>query len=312
MNEAKMHKSTVPLSIKAHQLAKKFAAQQLTSEKGKQVYLNILSVYAVHRYLKYLGIHTNLEQSDCWQLSNQVISDIADLVLPDINQRLVCCPILPGQTHFELPLEVTENLLGYIGVQFSDMLREVELMGFLPVNQVSEEQMVNIGIDELRSLDILIEHIYAAKAAQQAEDITQQPGLLNNLKNINIAEIFQQTLKDISSEPAPSYATRSLSISTLVTAINLGSQNILLIAEITPKDLQRQRVSLRLEAIDSEELPALQLSIIDEYEHIFPHKIDLETPTHIQLQPFIAGIGEAFQVKIVSQEISIVENFVIY
>ncbi|MBD2676297.1 MULTISPECIES: DUF1822 family protein [Nostoc] len=312
MNEAKMHKSTVPLSIKAHQLAKKFAAQQLTPEKGKQVYLNILSVYAVHRYLKYLGIHTNLEQSDCWQLSNQVISDIADLVLPDINQRLACCPILPGQIHFELPLEVTENLLGYIGVQFSDMLREVELMGFLPVNQVSEQQMVNIGIDELRSLDILIEHIYAAKAAQQTEDITQQPGLLNKLKNINIAEIFQQTLKDIYSEPAPSYATRSLSLSTLVTAINLGSQNILLIAEITPKDLQRQRVSLRLEAIDSEELPSLQLSIIDESEHIFPHKIDLETPTHIQLQPFIAGIGEAFQVKIVSEEISIVENFVIY
>lgn len=312
MNEAKMHKSTIPLSIKAHHLAKKFAAQQLTPEKGKQVYLNILSVYAVHRYLKYLGIHTNLEDSDCWQLSNQVISNIADLVLPDINQRLACCPILPEQTHFEFPLEVTENLFGYVGVQFNDMLREVELMGFLPVNQVSEQQMVNIGIDELRSLDILIEHIYAAKAAQQTEDITHQPGLLNKLKNINISEIFQQTLKDISSESAPSYATRSLSISTLVTAINLGSQNILLIAEITPKDLQRQRVSLRLEAIDSEELPSLQLSIIDESEHIFPHNIDFKSPNHIQIQPFIARIGEAFQVKIVSEGISVIEKFVIY
>ncbi|BAY75530.1 hypothetical protein NIES25_19760 [Nostoc linckia NIES-25] len=312
MNEAKMHKSTVPLSRKAHQLAKKFAVQQLTPEKGKQVYLNILSVYAVHRYLKYLGIHTNLEQSDCWQLSNHIISDIADLVLPDINQRLVCCPILPGQTHFELSLEVTENLLGYIGVQFNDLLREVELMGFLPVNQVSEQEIVNIAIDELRSLDIFIEHIYAVKAAQYIEDITQQPGLLNKLKNTNIAEIFQETLKDISSETVPFYATRSLSISTLVTAINLGSKNILLIAEIIPKDQQRQRVSLRLEAIDTEELPSLQLSIIDESEHIFPYKIDLESPTYIQLQPFIARLGEAFQVKIVSEGISIIENFVIY
>ncbi len=304
MNQAKMHKSTVPLSRKAHQLAKKFAAQQLTPEKGKQVYLNILSVYAVHRYLKYLGIHTNLEDSDCWQLSNQVISDIADLVLPDINQRLECRPILPGQTHFDLPLEVTENLLGYVGVQFSDMLKEVELMGFLPVNQVSEQQMVNVGINELRSPDTLIEHIYAVKAAQQS-------GLLNKLKNINIAEIFQQTLKDISSEPTPSYATRGVSITSLVTAINLGSQKILLIAEITPKDQHRQRVCLHIEAIDAEQLPSFQLSIIDESEQIFPHQIDLESPTHIQLQPFIAHMGEAFQVKIVSGEISMIENFVI-
>ncbi|WP_414572892.1 DUF1822 family protein [Nostoc sp. CCY 9925] len=311
IDQAKIHKFTVPLSRKAHQLAKKFAAQQLTPEKGKQVYLNILSVYAVHRYLKYLGINTNLEQSDCWQLSNQVISDIADLILPDINQRLECCPILPGQTHFELPLEVTKNLLGYVGVQFNDMLREVEIRGFLPVNQVSEQEMINIGIDELRSLDILIEHVSAAKAAQHTEVITQEPGLLNKLKNINIADIFQQTLKDISSEPAPSYATRSLPITTLVTAINLGSQNILLITEITPKDQQRQRVCLRLEAIDTEELPSFQLSIIDESEQIFPHKIDSESSSYIQLQPFIARIGEAFQVKIVSEGISILENFVI-
>ncbi|PHJ61104.1 hypothetical protein VF14_04425 [Nostoc linckia z18] len=312
MSDAKMHKSTVPLSRKAHQLAKKFAAQQLTPEKGKQVYLNTLSVYAVHRYLKYLGIHTNLEQSDCWQLSNQVISDIADLVLPEMNQALVCCPILPGQTHLELPLEMIENLLGYVGVQFNNMLREVELMGFLPVNHANDEEIVNIGINELRSLDILIEYIYAAKARQHTEDIIQEIGLLNKFKNINVTGIFQEHVKDISSERVLSYATRSLAMKTLVTPINLGSQHILLIAEITPKDQQRQRVSLRLETIDSEELPSFQLSIVDESEHIFPHKIDLESPTHIQLQPFIANIGEAFQVKIVSEDISVTEYFVIF
>lgn len=307
-----MPRITVPLSREAHHIAKKFAAKQLTPEKGKQVYLNILSVYAVHRYLKYLQISTNLEQGDCWQLSNQVVSDQADLVLSDINKRLECRPILPGVTHFDLPLEVTENLLGYVGVQFSDMLSEVEIIGFLPVNSVTEQHMINIAISELRSLDILIEHIYAAKAAQQTQAKTQQLGLFNKLKNINLIEIFQQTLKDISPEAIPTYATRSVSTIPLVTAINLGSQDILLITEITPKDEQRKRVCLRVEAIDTEELPPVQLFILDASEQIFPHRVALESLTRIELQPFIARNGEAFSVKIVCGEISVTENFVIY
>jgi hypothetical protein len=49
MNIAEIPLLTVPLELKAHELARQLAAVQSTVQKGKRVYLNALAVYAVYR-----------------------------------------------------------------------------------------------------------------------------------------------------------------------------------------------------------------------------------------------------------------------
>lgn len=122
--------STVPLRHEAHRLAKQFATEQVTPQKGKQVYLNTLAVYAVHSWLKLLQIETDLGQGDSWHLGKRAFLDVADLVLPGIG-RLECRPILPGETIFSLPLEVTDDRIGYVAVRISESLDEARLLGFV-------------------------------------------------------------------------------------------------------------------------------------------------------------------------------------
>ncbi|NEQ85170.1 MAG: DUF1822 family protein, partial [Moorea sp. SIO2I5] len=99
-----MQNLEITLGIKAHRFASKFAAEQATTTKSKQVYLNTLAVYAVHRYLKYLGIDTDLNESDCWNPILRHQWNVADLVVPGIG-TLECRPVLPGETTVSLPPE---------------------------------------------------------------------------------------------------------------------------------------------------------------------------------------------------------------
>ncbi len=153
MKSQEMQYSEIPLGIEAHRLASKFAVKQATTEKSKQVYLNTLAVYAIHRYVKWLGIETDLSQSDCWNPILRNRWNVADLVIPNIG-TLECRPVLPGEKTVSLPLEVTENRIGYLAVQFSNRLDKVQLLGFAKAT-VGEV----IEISRLRSFDELIDAI---------------------------------------------------------------------------------------------------------------------------------------------------------
>lgn len=122
----------IPLGIEAHRFASKFAAEQATNEKSKQVYLNTLAVYAVHRYLKWLGIETYLNHSDCWNPILRNRWNVADLAVPDIG-KLECRPVLPRENTISLPPEVSEDRLGYLAVQLTEDLNQVQLLGFTKV-----------------------------------------------------------------------------------------------------------------------------------------------------------------------------------
>lgn len=115
--------------------------------------MNTLAVYAVHRYLKWLGIETDLSQSDSWHpvLRNRL--NVADLVVSDIG-KLECCPVLPGETTISLSPEVTEDRIGYIAVQFDERLDQVQLLGFTKAAVAGVFQ-----ISRLRSLDELIDEL---------------------------------------------------------------------------------------------------------------------------------------------------------
>jgi len=157
MNIAELPLLTVPLELKAHEMARQLAAVQSTVQKGKRVYLNALAVYAVHRYLKWLQIETDLEGSDSFNQVKTALANVADLLITGIGS-LECRPVLPGETSIFLPEEVIENRIGYVGVQFSDRLDSVQLLGFAPTLDSSNPPQ-QIAVAELMPIDTLIEQI---------------------------------------------------------------------------------------------------------------------------------------------------------
>lgn len=157
MNIAELPLLTVPIELKAHEMARQLAAVQSTVQKGKRVYLNALAVYAVHSYLKWLQIETHLEGSDSFNPAKTALANVADLLITGIGS-LECRPVLPGETSIFLPEEVIENRIGYVGVQFSDRLDSVQLLGFAPTfDSLNPPQQ--FAVAELKPIDALIDQI---------------------------------------------------------------------------------------------------------------------------------------------------------
>jgi ABC-type phosphate transport system substrate-binding protein len=196
MNSTQSLHLTVPLGQDAHRLALQFAAEQATPDKGKQVYLNTLAVYAVHSYLKWLPVETVLSQGDSWHPGLRAISDVADLVLPNIG-KLECRPVLPGEIAFTLPPEVTTDRIGYVAVQFSQQLDSVELLGFAPANP-NTEPPDKIPVAELQSIDALIDNIH-----QQSIKHIQNPAVKRETLLVNL----RQWLEGIFNEEQPKEST---------------------------------------------------------------------------------------------------------
>jgi hypothetical protein len=157
MNIAELPLLTVPIELKAHEMARQLAAVQSTVQKGKRVYLNALAVYAVHSYLKWLQIETDFNSSDSFNPAKTALANVADLVITGIGS-LECRPVLPGETAIFLPDEVIENRIGYVGVQFSDRLDSVQLLGFYPISNSSNPPQ-QLAVAELMPIDTLIEQI---------------------------------------------------------------------------------------------------------------------------------------------------------
>ena len=150
-------KTTVLLSTTAHQFARAFAAEQINPQRGKQVYLNTLAVYALHTYLGWARIPTDPESSYSWNPNLRALENRCDLLLPDIG-RLECCPVLPNVSTFTPPM-LAQDSMAYIAVQFSESLTEVDLLGYLPIvgfEDVPEE----VEISDLFPMDQLTDYLF--------------------------------------------------------------------------------------------------------------------------------------------------------
>ncbi|MGF1492602.1 MAG: DUF1822 family protein [Microcoleaceae cyanobacterium] len=148
---------TVLLEKHAHVFAERFALEQANPQKGQQVYLNTLAIYAVHSYLKWLGIRTNLEQADSWHSGLRAMFNIADLVLPGVG-KLECCPVMTEDETVTIPTAITADRIGYVAVEFGQDLNQVQLLGFFPVSKDAQFSQ-SIPRQVLRPLDELIETI---------------------------------------------------------------------------------------------------------------------------------------------------------
>lgn len=158
MNLTQSPPLTILLDRHAHRYAQQFASEQATPAKGKQVYLNTLSVYAVHTYLKCFAVKTALHQSDCWHPGLRAMFNVADLILLNLG-KLECRWVLPGEETIFIPAEVREDRLGYIILQFTEALEKVELLGFCPGEDINPETE-SIAVSQLQPLDFFFDTIY--------------------------------------------------------------------------------------------------------------------------------------------------------
>ncbi|NEO65755.1 MAG: DUF1822 family protein, partial [Moorea sp. SIO4G2] len=272
----------VSLSPYAHSYAAQFAAEQTTPRKGKHVYLNTLAVYAINNYLKWLNIPSNLAQSDCWNPGLRALFDVADLVLPNIG-KLECRPVLPGQSTLNVPLEVTEDRIGYVAVQFSEQLDQVELLGFAPYHAIAKS-LDPLPLEQLESLDTLIDKIdwikKSVRIRQWFEEIFQadwQPpaSLLPQYRyrsSVEKPSFRGPKLEDIkgpSNQDARIEALRGHDRSTMrAKLMDLAGQGVVLLLQVhfQPPDTEDIDIFMRLyPAGDSMYLPPdLQVNLLDE------------------------------------------------
>lgn len=323
MNSTETPYINVPLGREAHVIAGQFAAFQATQEKGKQVYLNTLAVYAVHSYLKWMEIETNLSQSDSWHPRLQPLSDVADLVIPGIG-RLECRPVLPREISVRIPPQATEDTIGYVAVQFSESLDEGKLLGFARTVNASKQPQ-QIVLANLQPLDVLLDYI------PETSTSTLPVNLSRWLENI--FEAGWQTVEALFSPQAanPALSVRNAhqlgEINTENSAagvkrgklINLGIQvagnPVALVVTLIPADTEEE-VDIRLQIYPAGSqiyLPqSLQLMVLDETDATFP---ELEATARsadncLQLE-FSGQAGEQFSVKLALGDVSITQDFLI-
>lgn len=132
----------IPLSVGDHTFARRFATEQQGQIKRNRVYLNTLAVAALHTYLTWFNIETDLDSSYSWHPFQRCAFDRADLYIPDLG-RLDCVVALPGEKLAASPLN-SEDTIAQVLVQFSESLSSVRLIGYcLVIGEPEEEVLTN-------------------------------------------------------------------------------------------------------------------------------------------------------------------------
>lgn len=298
---------SVPVGEDAHRWAEQFAAEQDTPQKGKQVYLNTLAVYAVHSYLKWLMVETDLSGGDSWYPGLRALFDVADLVLLNVG-KLECRPVLPGEVSFEIPTEVTQDRIGYVAVQFNQQLDSVQLLGFAPAI-TNDEPPQKVQLAQLQSLDTLIDTIHGIPSKQ----VDNPPAtLLVNLRQW-LEGIFNEDWQPTGLVLASNFRTTSIAnCLSRAKVINLAGEPLLLVVELTP--IAREVVDIRLRLYPGSEviyLPEnLQLIVFDEVGTACMEAQARSADNCMELE-FSCQPGERFSVKVVLERTSLTEQFAV-
>jgi len=301
---------TMPLTLKAHQIANQFRAQQSCLRKAKQVYLNTLAVQTVATYLNWLRIDAELTASDSWSLAMQTLADTADLVITG-KGKLECRWVLSGETVCYIPPEVWLDRIAYVVVQFDRALSESSLLGFVP--QVTS---LELPLNQLRSLDELLITLGSSTSVapitapiplsrwlQEAMDAgwqtveelfgLQQPTWSMRHSQVQAAEAPTMRGKILSLEVDPNYGPIAL----LVGIVPSPTLPVNIWVKVCPANYQRC-------------LPeTLEVMVLDEVG-VAVMQAQSRSTEMIQLK-FSGVPGEVFSIRVVLGAQSAVESFVI-
>ncbi len=302
---------SVPLGKDAHRWAEMFASEQATPQKGKEVYLNTLAVCAVHSYLKWLMVETHLTSGDSWEPGMRAIFNVADLVVPNVG-KLECRPVLPGEVAFELPMEVSQNRIGYVAVQFNSQLDSVQLLGFARAIN-ADEYLEIVQLAQLQPLDTLIDTIYSVHSNQVVSSGKKSEQFLVNLRQW-LEGIFNQDWQpaELALTGNFRHITRVTNSVSRVKEIYLLDRPLLLVVEVTPTDTESVDIQLRLyPGKNGICLPEnLQLVLFDEVGSACMEAQSKKTDSWMELE-FSCQQSEMFSVKVVLEGTSLTEKFIV-
>jgi hypothetical protein len=294
---------TLALTPQAHADAQDFSRQQFSPEKSRQVYLNTLAIHAVHNYLSWLDLESDLTLGDSWDKQGRSLFNVADLVLPS-QGRLHCLPVSPAEEQITLPEAIHEDLLGYVGVKFNASLKEAEILGFLSYQENSPTNTLHISqLEPLDNLLDLLESKQVVKLRQWLED-TFSSGWYS--------------LEQISRE-SPALAYRYLkTINSRSTergkVIDLGnSLAVALLVSCQLEEDNQNKIILQVHPLKGQiYLPAnLKVFLWDRANpNINMQAISREQDNYLQLE-FTGEVGEQFAVTIALESVEISEYFLI-
>ena len=148
---------TVPLTSEAYIKARKYSSEHQNTNKSQQIYRNILAVQAALFYCQSMGIETDQKNSDRFNITTQILMNIADLELTNFG-KLECIPVIAGNKNCHIPPETWENRIGYLIVEIDESTRKATLKKFLPPLHPLQMKET-FAIAELASLDRFLEHI---------------------------------------------------------------------------------------------------------------------------------------------------------
>ncbi len=183
---------TVTLTSEAYIKARQYASQHQNTNKSQQIYRNILAVQAAKFYCQLIGIETDQKNSNSFNITTQILMNIADLELTNFG-KLECIPVIAGNKFCQIPPETWENRIGYLIVEIDESTREATLKKFLPPLHPLQMKET-FAIAELASLDHFLEHIAnleEAIAFMQSQD-TVASKVRDKLKDNSIPEIVTQ------------------------------------------------------------------------------------------------------------------------
>jgi hypothetical protein len=138
----------------ARYTAQQFADEQTTLHKARRVFLNTLSVWAVHDYLTLMNVPTALTEGDSWNPLLRCCTDIADLVMPGLG-RIECRPLFDAETSIYIPPETWWERLAYIMVRLHPSYTEATLLGVL-----FRAEQVEVAVESLHGIDELLEYLH--------------------------------------------------------------------------------------------------------------------------------------------------------
>ncbi|MBP0016104.1 MAG: DUF1822 family protein [Cyanobacteria bacterium SBLK] len=288
----------IPLLSGDREIAKQFAAEQATPEKGLQVFLNVLSVLAVSRYLSWLQIETDVNSSDCWNAGLRAIFDVADLILPD-GRKIECRLLRSPDEKINIPSEVRRDRSGVIGLEFGDSFDEVKLLGFFPT---SSELPAEIEWRDLQDLDVFLEHL-------ENRDRVVSPVRLRDWLQGAFTEGWE-AISDLVSPQTSTLAFRNDTIQRVKT-LDFGMPIFLSLALRSAAE-NKLTVGLQLRPNNfSLELPAqLKLQVFTAEGALFREIIASDGDRFIQYE-FRGNLGEEFSINITLNNIEFTEKFAI-
>jgi hypothetical protein len=332
----------VPLTAQAYNFARQLSSKQQDSDKSRQIYLNILAVYAVNFYCQYLEVETDLEHSDSWNSLSHLLLDVADLEIAGIG-KLECRPVLPEAKTVNIPPEVWTERIGYVVVEINEISKSATLLGF--VKEVTAEEL---PLNDLQSLADLIYYLQpVAEVVEQSEAtlldsipqsqtlpsetvVSPNPSVIEQAA-VHLGQWLQNLFTsdwqspDLVLSPAYRSAMRpkvqesnsqevSVSRAKMIDlGIQLSSHKVALAIRLTTQASGSVDIRLRVYPTGNAiYLPqGLELIVLDSDRNVLSENQARVADNWMQLELEEGRPGDEFQVKLALGGVSIIENFIL-